>query len=996
MKSIFVRSPRWNRLLVAVVLLSCLCAAQTAAKRPITHRDYAGWKSIQNQKLSPDGKFLGYALFPQEGDGVFVVRNLASGVETREPIGAKPAPVPPNPLAEIMPELDRPTDKGITVGYSADSRFIVFTTFPTKADTDKAKREKKKAEEMPKGGLVVMDLSSGAMTRAERVKSFQLPERNSRWLVYVKEPVPEKKPKSDEAKDESKKDEEKKKKEYGGELVVRDLKDGSERTFAEVADFTVSKDGAVLVYAVSSKKEETNGVYEVTLEGSAAPTALVSGKGKYAKLTWDDKQAQIAFISDRDGQDSKPAKFSLYRWDLKSAATVLVAPGAAGIQKDYVINEKGAVSFSRDGRHLFFGVSMYEAEKPKDDTLDDDKASADLWSWHDDHVQSMQRVRLEADKIRSYKAVVHLDAKRALQLGEPAMMEIVPSEDGLWAVGVDNREYRPLFEYGSSEHYSDSYLINTLTGEKKIIAKKHVGSFRWSPDSRYMLNYDGKDWWSTAVPSLVKTNLTEKLGVKFGEEDDDHPDLPPAYGVANWTRDAKYVLIYDRYDVWQISTDGKIAKNLTAGVGRKEKTEFRYVRVNPDSKEPEDKWIDPTKPLLLKAENEETRDSGFYRTRIDSAEPPQKLMFAVNSFSSPVMAKDKDVMVFTESRFDEYPDLRIADTDFKEVMKVSDANPQRAKLLWGTAELVRYRNVDGVPLKAALYKPENFDPKKKYPMLVYLYEKLSQNVNQFVDPKPGHSINISYYVSNGYLVLTPDIVYTVGHPGQSALKCVLAAVDAVVDRGYVDEKAIGIQGHSWGGYQIAYMITQTGRFRAAAAGAPVSNMISAYNGIRWGSGLPRQFQYEHSQSRIGGTIWEYPLRYVENSPIFAADRVETPLLMLHNDNDDAVPWYQGIEYFLALRRLGKEVYMFSYNGEPHGLRRRADQKDYTVRLQQFFDHFLKGAPPPDWMLTGIPYLKKEDEKIRFALDNYGPEKQEQNAEKPGESKQGQKPAGNAP
>ena len=511
------------------------------------------------------------------------------------------------------------------------------------------------------------------------------------------------------------------------------------------------------MYTVSSKKEETNGVYELTVgrpAGSAGSTwavatsggsagstsgtvALVSGKGKYAKLTWDDKQTQIAFISDHDDQASKPAKFSLYRWDLKSAATVVVAPGAPGIQKDYVINEKGAVSFSRDGRRLFFGVSMYEPEKPKDETLDDDKASADLWSWHDDHVQSMQKVRLEADKVRSYKAVVHLDLKKALQLGEPAMMDIVPSEDGLWAVGVDNREYRPIFEYGSSEHYSDSYLINTLTGEKKIIAKKHVGSFRWSPDSRYVLNYDGKDWWSTAVPSFVKANLTEKLGVKFGEEDDDHPDLPPAYGVATWTRDAKYVLIYDRYDIWQISPDGKVAKNLTAGAGRKEKTEFRNVRVNPDSKEPEDKWIDATKPLLLKAENEETRDSGFYRTRIDSAEPPQKLAFGANAFSNPVKAKDKDLLVFTESRFDEYPDLRIADTDFKEVMKVSDANPQRAKLLWGTAELVRYRNVDGVALKAALYKPENFDPKKKYPMLVYHLREIVAERAPVREPEAG-------------------------------------------------------------------------------------------------------------------------------------------------------------------------------------------------------------------------------------------------------------------
>ena len=253
--------------------------------------------------------------------------------------------------------------------------------------------------------------------------------------------------------------------------------------------------------------------------------------------------------------------------------------------------------------------------------------------------------------------------------------------------------------------------------------------------------------------------------------------------------------------------------------------------------------------------------------------------------------------------------------------------------------------------------------KKKYPMLVYIYERLAQNVHHFVPPAPSHNINISFYVSNGYLVLQPDIVYKTGYPGQSALKCVMPAVQEMVDRGYVDENAIGIQGHSWGGYQIAYMITQTNRFRAVAAGAPVANMTSAYDGIRWGPGIPRQFQYERTQSRIGGSLWQYPLRYIENSPVFMADRVTTPVMMIHNDADDAVPWYQGIEYYLALRRLGKEVYLFTYNGEPHGLRRRPNQKDYTVRLQQYFDHYLKGAPRPDWMDKGIPYLEKSSAAV---------------------------------
>jgi dipeptidyl aminopeptidase/acylaminoacyl peptidase len=383
-----------------------------------------------------------------------------------------------------------------------------------------------------------------------------------------------------------------------------------------------------------------------------------------------------------------------------------------------------------------------------------------------------------------------------------------------------------------------------------------------------------------------------------------------------------------------------------------------------DRDDRDSRWIDPAKPLLLRAEDKDRRDSGFFSTRLEAKADPERLLIAPRNYSSPVQAKNADVLLFSGQTFREYPDLLVSDSSFATVNKVSDANPQMSQFLWGSAELVRYRNADGVPLKALLFKPADFDPTKKYPMLVYIYERLSQGLHQFQEPRPSHNIIPSVYASNGYVILEPDIAYTVGQPGQSALKCVLPAIDSVVAQGFVNEKAIGIQGHSWGGYQIAYMVTQTNRFKAAAAGAPVSNMISAYDGIRWGPGIPRQFQYEKTQSRIGATLWQAPLRFIENSPIFMADRVRTPLLMLHNDADDAVPWYQGIEYYLALRRLGKEVYMFTYNGEPHGLRRRPDQKDYTVRLQQFFDYYLKGAAEPEWMVKGIPYLNRDQEKAK--------------------------------
>jgi dipeptidyl aminopeptidase/acylaminoacyl peptidase len=326
----------------------------------------------------------------------------------------------------------------------------------------------------------------------------------------------------------------------------------------------------------------------------------------------------------------------------------------------------------------------------------------------------------------------------------------------------------------------------------------------------------------------------------------------------------------------------------------------------------------------------------------------------------------------TAQRFDEFPDVYTTDSTFKTLTKVTNGGAQMEPFLWGKAELISFKNTDGVPLKAAVYKPANFDPKKKYPTIVYLYETLSENVNNFVNPIPRNSINFSLYTSNGYVVVTPDIVYSLGQPGADALKCVLPALQAVVDQGYVDEANVGIQGHSWGGYQIAYMLTQTSRFKAAEAGAPVGNMTSAYSGIRWGTGLPRQFQYEKTQSRIGPSLYDAPLTYVANSPNFQIKKVTTPVLIMANDNDDAVPWYQGIEYFLALRRTGKEAYLFNYNGEYHNLQRRQNQKDFAARMMQFFDYFLKGAPKPDWMEKGVSYLDREAAADGFAKSIYKP------------------------
>jgi dipeptidyl aminopeptidase/acylaminoacyl peptidase len=959
---------------VAATLLLLSAALAQTAKRPLNHKDYDGWHTIAGQRLSNDGKYVAYGVFPQEGDGEVVIRDLITGKSTHLPAGARPQPAPSAAVEEGPP----PEPRGTTIAFSSDSKFVVFSTFPAKADTDKAKKEKKTADQMPKDGMVIVNLATGQATTIDRVRRFAMSERAAGYLAYQREAAerPAGAP-ADTTGGNGDADQQQggrggaaggagrggagARTQYGADLVLRALADGAEHTFTDVAEFHFTEDGKQLVYAVSARDTAKNGIF-VVKPGSADAAPLLAGKGKYSKLTFDENETEMAFLSDRDDAAAKQPKWKIYRWDRQAgAAAELVSNQTPGLRAGMEISDHGNLSFSKDGTRLYFGVAQPAAPANDDAAATPDptveKAVVDLWSYKDEYLQPVQKLRAARDRDRTFEAAYLIPEHKLVQLADDSLESVTASESPQWVMGSDDREYRKMQDY--DEHYNDTYLVDATTGERKLLVKKNHGNTSWSPNGRYLLNFDGKDWSAISVPEGKSVNLTASLGVKFFNEDTDTPSLPGAYGSAGWTKDGKSVLLYDRYDIWKVSPDGAVARNITAGYGRGHDIRLRYIRTETD---PRERWIDPARPLLLQGENLKIMDMGFFRGSIDGAEPKQ-LMMAAKSFSAPVKAKDADVYLLTGQTFNEFPDLMTTDNSFKELRKVSDANPQKAQLLWGSAELVAFHNSDGVPLQAALYKPENFDAKKKYPMMVYIYERLTQNVNHFVNPAPGTSINISFYVSNGYLVLTPDIVYTTGYPGQSALKCVLPAVQAVVDRGIVDENAIGIQGHSWGGYQIAYMVTQTNRFKAVEAGAPVADMVSAYDGIRWGTGITRQFQYERTQSRIGGSLWQYPTRFIENSPIFWADKVQTPVLILQNDGDTAVPWYQGLEFFLALRRLGKEVYLFNYNGQPHGLQDRADQKDYAIRMQQYFDHYLKGAPAPDWMEKGVPYLQRDKTEL---------------------------------
>ena len=939
--------------LVALVLpLAVATGATAGTKKPITYDAYDGWRSIQGTQLSRDGQWLVYALAPQDGDGELVVLNLKTNKEYRAARGRQPV---------------------VTV----DGKFVVFTTAPVKADVDKAKKDKKKPEEQPKSGLGIMDLATGRVTTVDRVKSFKVPEESGAFVAYVLEP-PLKKPeeKKDEAKkeeakkepeakpevkpepkpEEAKKEEpkkEEKKKEPGNDFVVRELATAKETKIAEVVDYVWNKPGTWLAYGVSSKTPENDGAF--AFEAATGKTvALLKGLGNYKNLTFDEKGAQLAFTSDRDDYKSDKSASKLYHWTAPAAAAVELVPAAAKVfPAGMAVGENGRLQFSKDGGRLFFGIVTAPKPEPKDAP---EPVKVDIWSWKDPYLQPMQKAQAEEDKKRTLMCVMHFGPKekKFVQLATAEVPGITLSEESKVALGSSDIAYRQLVSW--DQRYEDIYIVDVGTGTKKMVLEKTPSGARLSPGGAWMYHFRDEDnaWYTYRIADGKTFNLTGKLAVRFDQEVWDSPSEPRPYGVAGWTDGDKSILIYDRFDIWEISPDGAKSRMVTSGMGRRDKLVFRYSRLDPERT-----TIPASGPLLLQTSNEKTRATGAYRVDLSApAADAVKVVMLDKLFGGLQKAKNADVYVFTQQRFEEFPDLWTSGPDFAAARKVSQANSQQSEYNWGKAELIEYTNADGKTLPAVLIKPEDFDPSKKYPLMVYIYETLASGLHRYYPPSPGTSINFTRYASNGYVILMPDIVYEVGYPGSSALRCVIPAVNKGLDMGFIDPKRVGIQGHSWGGYQITYLVTQTHMFAAVQAGASVSNMTSAYGGIRWGTGMSRAFQYEKTQSRIGAPLWSRTLQFLENSPVFWVERVDTPYLSIHNDEDDAVPWYQGIEFFSALRRLGKEAYMFNYNGEKHGLRERENQKHWTVHQDEFFDHFLLGKPRPEWMEKGVAYLER--------------------------------------
>jgi len=901
-------------------------------KKPLTHDVYNGWKDIPVKLITPDGNFGAFLINPQDGDGRAAFIDLRSGKQD---------------------SVARASE--LTVAW--DGKFAVFKIRPEQGKVKELRRLKKKKEDLPKDSLGIFSFGAGKVEKVADVRSFKIPQKSGEWLAYLKEAAKKEKVKPDTTK---KKSESKKVKENnednGFTLVLRNMQNGKEMSFGYIKEYAFQKFGkALMFHSTGNDSTLKAGVYWYDL--TEARLTLLNEhhkKHKIKSLVMSEDGLQAAYIADVDTTKALKRLPQVVYWKKGGNAT-FIHEKTTGVPLNWIVSEHMSPMFSKDSKKLFVGVSP---EPLVQDTtlLPEEIVGVEVWNWKDDYIYPQQNRRLDSEKKRAYLSLYDQASNKIVPLASQNIASVEPGDEGnaSVALGSDDRKYRREAVWDISS-FEDVYVIDLATGAPKLVREGLKGNAQLSPKAQYVYWFSLPDtsWFAYHVQSATTVRLTGDLRVKLADEEDDHPDYPSPYGVAGWTANDESLLVYDRYDIWSVDPSNKRAPvNLTKN-GRNDRTVYRYVRLDP-----EERFVNPEKPLLLRAFNEVTKQGGYYTLSLKDGKLT-KLIMSDHRYAQVFKSRETDKILFTRESFTEFPDVWTSTLSFASPKKVTDANPQMKSYLWGSVEMVQWNSLENVPLQGLLYKPEGFDPKKKYPMIVYFYERESDNIHNHVVPAPIRaSINYAYYASNGYLIFVPDIVYKVGYPGESAVNCILPGVTNLVQRGFVDEKHIGVQGHSWGGYQSAYLITKTNMFAAAEAGAPVANMISAYGGIRWESGLSRIFQYEKSQSRIGATLWEKPVRYIENSPIFFADKVQTPLLMMHNDGDGAVPWYQGIEYFMALRRLNKPVWMLNYNNQGHGLTQRQDRMDFAIRMSQFFDHYLKGAPLPEWMKRGVPATEK--------------------------------------
>lgn len=904
------RTARLSSLLVAVIALSAAPAlAQSTDRRPLEIADYQLWRTIQGAEISDDGRWAAWTYSKVRMDDTLVVANLDDG--TRH-------------------EIARASNGTM----SPDGNWIGYSVSPGVLEAEELERN---GDPVPaQAGL--MDLRTGRTWTWDDAAQFGFSETSSHFWV--------KKRQTDTDAEHD-----------GTGLILRNLGEDFEELIGSVDDFAMNEAGTHLAYTVDAEGGDGNGLYLIDLSNGAR-RGLDNSKERYARLTWSEDGRSVAVLrgtvpAGRTERENAVLAFA----GVGSGATpnrMEFAAQLAGLNEGWVVSEKDRLVFNDDASMLFV------ATKPQEDELDEwgdeglPLADVNIWHWQDDRIQSQQQRQLSQDRNRTYVAALHLDEGRLVHLADERMRAVQITTDGRWGIGSDGEDYVSDWK----PDYADYYRVDTRTGERTVALVAQLRTLGLSPDGDHFLYWKDGHVWDYRIDDDEHVNLTARAPVDFTNQQFDRFGEKPPHGIGGWTADGRGVVLYDRYDVWYQPFDGAPATNLTGGYGTDGEVRLRIVETDPDAE-----TLDLDEPILLEAYGEWTKQEGFFELDGDDLEA---ITWEDRRFSAPMKAENVDRYLFTAQTWQEFPDLWVSDRDFSDRERVSNANPQQDDFLWGSRILFDYTLADGTPLQGTLAIPETYQEGDRLPMIVRFYEKYSQDLHLYPTPIYRHQPNFAGIVSNGYLLMQPDVHFRIGSSHSDMLEAVEAATQAVIDMGYADPEAVGLSGHSYSGGGSAYIATRSTMFSAIAHGAAPINLVSEFNQLFVGSGQNNHSYDIYGQGRYATNPYDDFDLYWRESPISGVETMDTPVLYLHGESDPTVNWEQGLEWYNALRFLEKPIIWLSYPDEGHGLRKLQNRVDFQYRLQDFFDHHLKGVPAPGWMTDGVPQVDKERHLREYA------------------------------
>ena len=890
-------------------------AQTTDVPSPVTPEDYGKWETLRSGVLSPNGRWLAYEVTRVNKKNELRVRQLDTDALTVMPFGEG-------------------------VSFSSDSRWLAYGIKMSESERKKREKQKKSV----RNNLGLLNLVTGDSTVVEEVASFIFRDDGA-YLAMERYP---------------RKDQESK----GVDLVITNLSTGIKTNFGNVSEYAWQEDGAMLAMIIDAEGQAGNGI-QVFDPDTGILRTLDTETTRYTGLSWREKEDDLAVLREREDDAYEEATHVILAWqklDDKNPTKLILNPDTlSGVPQNSRIVEGQKLEWSDDGAILFFGIRDRE-KKPTEEKVETDADSmavdalepAEVLVWHPKDRQVIPEQKMSAERIRrrNYLVAWHLKTNRVVRLGKNLTEPVTLVPGQRYAIGADRTPYE--FDGMFGRPYQDLYLVDVTSGGWTVIRERIRHNFGASPGGRYILYLEKDHYLVYDIQTGRHTEITTDLSTSFVNQEYDHPvEQKPPFGLAGWTRDDKTVLVYDKYDIWQIRPDGTDAVNLTQGSN--ERIRHRYVRLDD-----EEKFIDPSAPLYLSMYGEWSKKYGYAHLQL--GKQPEPVVWTDDRVDRLIKAEGADIYAYVTQDFDDAPDYFVAPHDFTRARQVSHTNPFQKEYAWGRSELIEYENPWGRKLQGALFYPAAYEPGKQYPMIVYIYEIRSPSVHQYQAPSERSYYNTTVFTSEGYFVLQPDIIFKARDPGRSSVQTIEAAVEEVLKTGLVDPARVGLVGHSWGGYQAAYAVTQTDIFSAAVAGAPLTNLISMYGAIFWNAGFPEAGHFEIGQERMEVPYWEDPDAYIRNSPVFNVKSLNTPLLVEVGDADGNVDMRQGIEYYNVARRAGKQLVLLAYEGENHGLAKKHNQIDYHRRILTWFGHYLKGEPAPQWISDGVPYL--EQDKMR--------------------------------